>query len=290
MPKVKIDYSNTVFYKIYCKDTNVNELYIGHTTNFVQRKHAHKQSCNNLKSPNYKCKLYDVIREYNGWDNWNMEMIAFHNCNNLYEAKKYEQQYFEDLKATLNSIEPLSKPKPKIIKDIVKKEKPIIYCKLCNVTFQSLKEQETHNKTKKHIRNTNKPFDIEDKMDSIKFRKSSNKFICEKCNFKCSRKSHYERHLNTLKHKKSYTGVTNDKNEGETSSIFLCECGNSYKYRQGLYKHKKNCSLNDVSQESKISNTSNKIDKDLLIKTLLTNKDVMEKIIEIIPDCLYNNK
>lgn len=45
MPKVEIDYSNTIFYKIFCKDTTIKDLYVGLTTNFVQRKHAHKQSC-----------------------------------------------------------------------------------------------------------------------------------------------------------------------------------------------------------------------------------------------------
>jgi hypothetical protein len=33
MPKVKMDYSNTIIYKIFCKDTNIKEAYIGHTTN-----------------------------------------------------------------------------------------------------------------------------------------------------------------------------------------------------------------------------------------------------------------
>jgi hypothetical protein len=282
MPKVKIDYSNTVFYKIYCKDTNVNELYIGHTTNFVQRKHAHKQSCSNLKSPTYKCKLYNVIREYNGWDNWNMEMIAFHNCNNLYEAKKYEQQYFEDLKATLNSIEPLSKPKPKIIKDIVKKEKPIIFCKLCNVTFQSLKEQDTHNKTKKHIRNTNR-MNLSHKIPK--------NYECNNCNYNTSNYKDYKKHLSTRKHINKTNIEQNELENPIKSPVkFICDCGKEYGARNSLWYHKKKCSLNDVTQESKISNTSNKIDKDLLIKTLLTNKDIMEKIIEIIPDCLSNNK
>ena len=117
MPKVEIDYSNTVFYKIYCKDPSINELYIGHTTNFIQRKHAHKQSCLNITNKNYNCKLYSVIRDNNGWDNWRMEIIAFHDCDGLMTAKKYEQVYFEQYKATLNSIEPMPKPKPKIIKE-----------------------------------------------------------------------------------------------------------------------------------------------------------------------------
>ena len=50
MPKTDIDYSNTIIYKITCNDVSVKEVYVGHTTNFVQRKHAHKQACNNEKS------------------------------------------------------------------------------------------------------------------------------------------------------------------------------------------------------------------------------------------------
>ena len=49
MPKTEIDYSNTIIYKIVCKDQNIKDIYVGHTTNFVQRKHAHKQNCNNNK-------------------------------------------------------------------------------------------------------------------------------------------------------------------------------------------------------------------------------------------------
>ena len=58
MPRVPIDYSNTIFYKIYCRDANVKALYVGHTTNFVQRKHCHKQACNNEKNSNYNLKVF----------------------------------------------------------------------------------------------------------------------------------------------------------------------------------------------------------------------------------------
>ena len=83
MPKTEIDYSNTIIYKITCNNPNVNDLYVGHTTNFVQRKHAHKQSC-----INDNCKLYNVIRNNGGWNNWNMEIINFFNCKDHYEARK----------------------------------------------------------------------------------------------------------------------------------------------------------------------------------------------------------
>ena len=110
MPKTVIDYSNTIIYKITCKDTNDPDVYVGHTTNFVQRKHAHKQSCINNKSPNYNCKLYEVIRNKGGWNNWKMEIINFFECKDHYEARKKEQEYFISLNATLNSIEPMPTP------------------------------------------------------------------------------------------------------------------------------------------------------------------------------------
>ena len=94
MPKLEIDYSNTIIYKITCIEPNITDVYVGHTTNFVQRKHAHKQSCTNQNIANYKCKLYEVIRNNGGWKNWKMEIINFYNCHDHYEARKKEHEYF----------------------------------------------------------------------------------------------------------------------------------------------------------------------------------------------------
>jgi len=113
MSCVNTDYSNTIFYKISCKDENIHDVYIGHTINFIQRKHAHKQCCSNTKSLNYNCKLYQFIRQQGGWDNWNMDIIAFHKCDGLQSAKIYEQKYYDEFNATLNSIEPNPNPNPK---------------------------------------------------------------------------------------------------------------------------------------------------------------------------------
>ena len=40
MPKKEINYQNTIIYKIRCKDLNIKDVYVGHTTNFIQRKIA----------------------------------------------------------------------------------------------------------------------------------------------------------------------------------------------------------------------------------------------------------
>ena len=59
-----------------------------------------------------------------------MEIIAFHACEDHYSARKLEQNYFEEYKATLNSIQPLPKPKPQPI-PIPKEEKIIRTCESC---------------------------------------------------------------------------------------------------------------------------------------------------------------
>ena len=84
MPKEIVDYSNTIIYKIYCKDSSITDVYVGHTTNFNSRKNMHKNLCKNFKN---KQKIYNVIRCNGGWDNWVMVEIAKYCCNDYTEDK-----------------------------------------------------------------------------------------------------------------------------------------------------------------------------------------------------------
>ena len=43
MPKENIDYSKTIIYKIVCKDIDIEDCYVGSTTDFVRRKSEHKK-------------------------------------------------------------------------------------------------------------------------------------------------------------------------------------------------------------------------------------------------------
>ncbi len=38
------DYANTVIYKIVCKDSDVNHIYVGHTIDFMYRYEQHSNS------------------------------------------------------------------------------------------------------------------------------------------------------------------------------------------------------------------------------------------------------
>jgi hypothetical protein len=69
MPKKIIDYSNTIIYKIVSKDLNINDCYVGHTTNFIKRKCGHNNCCINPLNKEYNNKKYEFISENVGWDN-----------------------------------------------------------------------------------------------------------------------------------------------------------------------------------------------------------------------------
>ena len=49
MPRHPINYDNTCFYKIVCKNLDIHDIYVGHTTDFTTRKTAHKTASNNNK-------------------------------------------------------------------------------------------------------------------------------------------------------------------------------------------------------------------------------------------------
>jgi hypothetical protein len=107
MTRNKIDYGNTIIYKIVCNDLSVAEIYIGHTTQFRQRKCYHKSTCNNINSKKYNIPLYKFIREHDGWKNFSMIEIEKYACNDSNEARARERYYFDLLNATLNKVRPL---------------------------------------------------------------------------------------------------------------------------------------------------------------------------------------
>ena len=104
MPLKPIDYSNTCFYKIVCKDVDITDCYVGHTTNFNDRKRHHQMSCKNNKDPHYNIYVYQFIREHGGFDNFDMVLIDRYSCEDRLDALRKEREYIESLHATLNKV------------------------------------------------------------------------------------------------------------------------------------------------------------------------------------------
>ena len=106
MTRVNIDYSKTIIYKIVCKDLTIKDLYVGHTTDFTRRKAQHKYYCNTEHSLGFNMKLYEMVRNNGGWDNWEMVLVENYSCSNGNEARTKERYWYETLHANMNTQKP----------------------------------------------------------------------------------------------------------------------------------------------------------------------------------------
>jgi len=153
MPKKDMDYSKTMIYKLCCKNPEINDVYIGHTTNYTKRKCQHKSHCNNTNSPKYNYRVYQFIRDNGNWDNWSMIVLEEYNCHNQREAESRERYWIENLNASLNCIIPTRTEKEyreqnsEKIKEYKSKQ---IECE-CGC-FSTNRHIATHRKSKKHIK------------------------------------------------------------------------------------------------------------------------------------------
>ena len=105
-------------------------------------------------------------------------------------------------------------------------------------------------------------------------------FCCEKCDFKSSQKSKYERHLNTRKHKM----LTSEEEKGP-EPLFVCDCGKNYKYRQSLSVHKKMSIFENVQNNSIVEykeNIEENIDSEK--KDGETNGELKELVYQLITE------
>jgi len=151
------NYNQSHIYKLCCKDTDIKEIYIGSTTNFTRRKCRHKSDCHNINSKQHNYKVYQFIREHDGFQNWDMVLIENVNCNTKLELHKIERKFIEELQPSLNKQLPLRtheeynkeyRIKNKEILNESQKEK--FTCE-CGGKFTKCHKIQ-HIKTKKHIK------------------------------------------------------------------------------------------------------------------------------------------
>ena len=98
-------------------------------------------------------------------------------------------------------------------------------------------------------------------------------YLCEKCNFKCSKKWQYERHLLTQKHQNTYKYL-----QKSAKKCYCCECGRDYTHRQSLYNHKKVCMYN--LDDHNLNN--------IIVKLLNQNNQLQQQVIELYKNGVNN--
>ena len=94
-----LDYTRTpiVFYKIKCKDAEINSCYVGSTSNIQARAMTHR-----THSKTRNCKVYRVINSNGGIDNWFIEVIETRICGTKQDALRLEQDYINKFGLDMN--------------------------------------------------------------------------------------------------------------------------------------------------------------------------------------------
>ena len=108
--------------------------------------------------------------------------------------------------------------------------------------------------------------------------KSPKHFECNLCDYVCSKSNDLMKHESTRKHKRKLAGDVKI-----ATKEFQCEiCQKNYKSRNGLWKHSKNCAIEDFI------NTNN--DKELMMTILNDNSDFKNIVLDIVKQNLELNK
>ena len=204
------------YYKLCCKDLNVNECYVGSTKQPLRKRfYQHKKSCNNINSKSYNEIKYVFIRENGGIENWIIvEIERIDEDLDNQQRFKRERFWLEELKATLNS----------------------------NIPNRSIKEYYAENKdkineyhkqyrldNKKQIIEINKQYRLNNK-EQIKEKKKQYR-LDNKEKIKGKQKEHYENNKTKINEKKKeYYENKNTKINEKRRIKIECGCGNVYSY------------------------------------------------------------
>jgi len=114
-------------------------------------------------------------------------------------------------------------------------------------------------------------------------------FVCEKCVFKCSKPSNYEKHLATRKHKSNYNDL--HQKEEKLPKKYVCLCEKEYIHRQGLHAHKKKCTYDPNSlKKPKLYEKEDIVDvllkenldfKNIILDLVKSNQDLQKQMMEV---------
>ena len=133
-------------------------------------------------------------------------------------------------------------------------------------------------------------------MDNEKMPKNAEKYYCKFCDFKCFKYSNFISHKNTRKHKNAENDnkmITNDNHFMPKNAEYVCRCGNTYKHKSGLSRHKKACVVieNDtIDKETIDKETTDKetTDKDIIMMLMKEHSELKTLIMEVVKNGVIN--
>ena len=111
-------------------------------------------------------------------------------------------------------------------------------------------------------------------MSTEKTKKNDKKYVCINCQYYSSKKTDYQRHLLTIKHKTSFLSTNKNDNREKNEPKYGCDnCTRLFTDRSGLWRHTKSCnkSVRDT-QKMEVE------DKSLIVMLVKQNAELLEVI------------
>ena len=120
------------------------------------------------------------------------------------------------------------------------------------------------------------------------------KYSCELCDYNTCNKKDFKKHLLTVKHsiRVNDSKMISNIPKNPQNLLKICECGKTYKYDSGYYRHRKSCSIiNEIiknEENEKNMQTSNLNDKDLIMLLIKENSELKNMMMEVIKTGTHN--
>jgi hypothetical protein len=103
------------------------------------------------------------------------------------------------------------------------------------------------------------------------------KYECMNCDYKTQYVRDYRKHLLTAKHQRM---TNNDKMSLENPCNFTCICGNNYKFRQGLFNHKKKCNYQKNDKKNDRVDMGSSINNIFIMEIVKENQEFKSLLLE----------
>ena len=132
--------------------------------------------------------------------------------------------------------------------------------------------------------------------------KNAKKYDCILCDFICSKKSDWDRHLLTRKHKNMENGnqmetmetkldLKKTQKTQKTPEVFTCDfCSKKYKQRSGLWKHNKKCNAYIAFKDDEIKEKIKGNDNEVICKLINQNIELVTQNQEFKQMMIEQNK
>jgi len=126
--------------------------------------------------------------------------------------------------------------------------------------------------------------------------KVAQKFCCNNCNYECSKKNDFDKHLTTPKHKNRTILNVLEQKVAKSRKIYTCKnCDKSYNARNSLWYHSKNCkelfckTVNPLFENSNANMNNIITNQQMVIMLMKKNDELQQMMMDVIKNGTHNN-